>query len=122
RKTKTSPVRETGKTKTTHQQRLYKPRGVRSKRQMFTLDWLCGQAAFIYTFNKPAVIVDRIVGALVDTLVPGRGAGESNWFWRNVRSLERESDRLSTELDVRSYLRDWVRRVIEASDPQFISA
>jgi len=70
------------------------------------MDWLCGQAAFIYAFNKvsqfytplsvelqhnltlhlssfkqvkPAAIVDTIVEAVVDILVPGRGAGESNW-------------------------------------------
>ena len=28
---------------------------------------------------KPAAIVDTIVEAVVDILVPGRGAGESNW-------------------------------------------
>jgi len=42
---------------------------------------------------KPAVIVDKLIEAVVDVLVPGKGAGESNWFWRNLRSLERDSDR-----------------------------
>jgi hypothetical protein len=28
---------------------------------------------------KPAVIVDKIIEAAVDVLVPGRGAGEGNW-------------------------------------------
>jgi len=45
----------------------------------------------------------------VDILVPGRGAGESNWFWRNVRSLERDGDRISKELDIRADLRNWDR-------------
>mmetsp|Transcript_30867 Transcript_30867/g.55934 ORF Transcript_30867/g.55934 Transcript_30867/m.55934 type:complete len:117 (+) Transcript_30867:90-440(+) len=78
---------------------------------MFTMDWLCGQIAFIYAFNKikPAVIVDTIVEAVIDVLVPGRGAGESNWFWRNVRSFERDSDRISKELDMRAELRNWDR-------------
>lgn len=95
---------------------------------MISLDWICGQCAFIYAFNKvsdglvfylrldllfsfhspreynsdaffswkkikPAVIVDKLIEALVDVIVPGKGAGESNWFWRNLRSLERDSDR-----------------------------
>ncbi len=93
---------------------------------MISLDWICGQCAFIYAFNKvsdgfnplfdlcschaeltsqriyallsclkikPAVIVDKLIEAVVDVLVPGKGAGESNWFWRNLRSLERDSDR-----------------------------
>mmetsp|Transcript_4416 Transcript_4416/g.9547 ORF Transcript_4416/g.9547 Transcript_4416/m.9547 type:complete len:117 (+) Transcript_4416:92-442(+) len=78
---------------------------------MFSMDWLCGQIAFIYAFNKikPAVVVDKIVETVVDILVPGRGAGESNWFWRNVRSLERDSDRISKELDLRAELRNWDR-------------
>eukprot|EP00985_Skeletonema_marinoi_P019178 scaffold10899_cov108-Skeletonema_marinoi.AAC.1 len=36
-----------------------------------------------------------------------KGAGESNWFWRNLRSLERDSDRISKELDIRGELRNW---------------
>eukprot|EP00956_Cyclotella_meneghiniana_P015658 scaffold24111_cov87-Cyclotella_meneghiniana.AAC.2 len=64
---------------------------------MFSSDWLCGQIAFIYAFNKvrkkdryshsvrcfasvkPAQVVDKIVEIAVDILVPGRGAGEGNW-------------------------------------------
>jgi hypothetical protein len=75
---------------------------------MITSDWLCGQIAFIYAFNKvrphrkqfaamplspqpqlcrnifvlqvkPAQIVDKLVEIAVDILVPGRGAGEGNW-------------------------------------------
>ncbi|KAL7441331.1 hypothetical protein ACHAXH_005789 [Discostella pseudostelligera] len=78
---------------------------------MFTMDWMCGQIAFIYAFNKikPAVIVDKIIEAAVDVLVPGRGAGEGNWFWRNIRSLERDSDKISKELDIRADLRNWDR-------------
>jgi len=78
---------------------------------MISLDWICGQCAFIYAFNKikPAVIVDKLIEALVDVIVPGKGAGESNWFWRNLRSLERDSDRISKELDIRQELRNWDR-------------
>ncbi|KAL7464365.1 hypothetical protein ACHAXS_004695 [Conticribra weissflogii] len=73
------------------------------------MDWLCGQIAFIYAFNKikPALIVDKIVAVAIDVLVPGRGAGESNWLMRSLRSLERDSDRISKELDIRSNLRKW---------------
>ncbi|KAL3779223.1 hypothetical protein ACHAW5_009994 [Stephanodiscus triporus] len=76
---------------------------------MFSMDWLCGQIAFIYAFNKikPAVIVDGIIAAVVDAVVPGRGAGESTWFWRHLRSIERDTDRISRELDMRAELRRW---------------
>lgn len=50
-------------------------------------------ALFSWKKIKPAVIVDKLIEAVVDVLVPGKGAGESNWFWRNLRSLERDSDR-----------------------------
>ena len=30
-------------------------------------------------------------------------------FWRNLRSLERDSDRISKELDIRAELRNWDR-------------
>lgn len=29
---------------------------------------------------KPAVVVDKIIEIALDLLVPGRGAGESNWY------------------------------------------
>ena len=76
---------------------------------MLTMDWICGQIAFIYAFNKikPAIVVDKIIEAVVDVVVPGRGAGESTWFWRHLRSLERDGDRLSKELDIRVDLRNW---------------
>lgn len=78
---------------------------------MLSMDWIFGQVAFIYAFNKikPASVVDKIVEAIVDTIVPGRGLGESNWFWRHVRSLERDGDRLSKEIDIRQELRNWDR-------------
>eukprot|EP01082_Thalassiosira_pseudonana_P006280 g5898.t1 g5898 contig20:391643-392433(-) len=74
-----------------------------------SVDWLCGQLAFIYSFNKvkPAVIVDKLIEIAVDIIVPGRGAGESNLFMRNLRSFERDGDRISKELDIRSELRKW---------------
>jgi len=36
---------------------------------------------------KPAAIVDKIVEAAIDVLVPGRGAGESNWWEATVCNL-----------------------------------
>ncbi|KAL7474981.1 hypothetical protein ACHAW6_000917 [Cyclotella cf. meneghiniana] len=78
---------------------------------MISTDWLCGQIAFIYAFNKvkPAQIVDKLVEIAVDIMVPGRGAGEGNWFMRNIRSFERDSDKISKELDIRQELRNWDR-------------
>ncbi len=32
-----------------------------------------------------------------------------NRFWRNIRSLERDSDKISKELDIRAELRNWDR-------------
>ena len=32
-----------------------------------------------------------------------------NRFWRNIRSLERDSDKISKELDIRADLRNWDR-------------
>eukprot|EP01082_Thalassiosira_pseudonana_P006281 g5898.t1.1.5e174189 g5898 g5898.t1 contig20:391916-392433(-) len=80
-----------------------------------SVDWLCGQLAFIYSFNKvkPAVIVDKLIEIAVDIIVPGRGAGESNLFMRNLRSFERDGDRISKELGTFTFvLFYWSRYVI----------
>ncbi len=39
----------------------------------------CLVSVFFVAKIKPAVIVDKIIEAAVDILVPGRGAGEGNW-------------------------------------------
>lgn len=39
--------------------------------------------------------------------MPGRGAGESNWFYRGLRNLEQNVDKTSRELDIRTELRNW---------------
>ncbi len=58
--------------------------------------------AFIYAFNKikPTVIVDKIIEAVVDAVVPGQGAGESTWFWCHLESFERDGARISKELGI----------------------
>uniref|UniRef100_A0A7S2MVT6 Uncharacterized protein n=2 Tax=Helicotheca tamesis TaxID=374047 RepID=A0A7S2MVT6_9STRA len=71
--------------------------------------WIVGQIAFIYAFNKvkPAEIVDKLISLIIDIVTPGRGAGESNWWMRGLRSLEQSAERTRRELDIRSDLRQW---------------
>jgi len=71
--------------------------------------YLIAQIAFVFAFNKvkPAAIVDKIVEIALDILVPGKGAGESNWWNRGWRMIEQQADRTSKELDIRSDLRRW---------------
>ena len=44
--------------------------------------WVVGQISFWYTVRqvKPAVIVDKVIELFLDLVVPGRGAGETNWY------------------------------------------
>lgn len=56
---------------------------------------------------KPAAIVDKLVEIAIDFLLPGKGAGESNWWNRGWRMIEQQADRTSKELDIRSDLRRW---------------
>jgi hypothetical protein len=50
--------------------------------------WVVGQISFWYTVRKvkPAAIVDKVVEIFLDIVVPGRGAGENNWYVGNFRS------------------------------------
>mmetsp|Transcript_6660 Transcript_6660/g.14567 ORF Transcript_6660/g.14567 Transcript_6660/m.14567 type:complete len:115 (-) Transcript_6660:208-552(-) len=73
------------------------------------MEWLLGNLAFAYSFHKtqPAIIVDELVRIWLDIVTPGRGAGESNWFFKGIRSIEQQAERTSRELDIRSDLRRW---------------
>lgn len=68
-----------------------------------------GQVTFWYTVNKvkPAVIVDKCIEFVLDLMIPGRGAGESNWMMRGYRSLEQGAERAQREVDIRTELRQW---------------
>ena len=52
-------------------------------------------------------MVDKCIDTFLKIVVPGRGAGESNWIMRNWRTLEQSAERQSREYDIRSSLRDW---------------
>lgn len=71
--------------------------------------WIVSQISFWYTVHrvKPAQIVDKAIEIVLDLFTPGRGAGESSWFQRGVRHLERTVDRTQREMDLRSDLRNW---------------
>eukprot|EP00522_Entomoneis_paludosa_P012852 CAMPEP_0172442356 /NCGR_PEP_ID=MMETSP1065-20121228/2813_1 /TAXON_ID=265537 /ORGANISM="Amphiprora paludosa, Strain CCMP125" /LENGTH=134 /DNA_ID=CAMNT_0013192193 /DNA_START=42 /DNA_END=447 /DNA_ORIENTATION=+ len=71
--------------------------------------WVVGQLAFWYTVRevKPAEIVDRVIDFWLDLVTPGRGAGESQWWQRAMRTLEQSSERAGRELDIRTELRQW---------------
>jgi hypothetical protein len=56
---------------------------------------------------KPAVVVDKLIALAVDVIVPGRGAGESNWVMKNWRSLEQGAEKSTREMDIRADLRKW---------------
>jgi len=78
---------------------------------VFTMDgsWLLGQIAFVYAFNKvkPSAIIDKLIEITLDVLVPGRGAGGSNWWNQGWRMIEEQADRTSKEMDIRGELRKW---------------
>lgn len=46
--------------------------------------WIVGQISFWYTVRKvkPGAIVDKAIEFFLDIVVPGRGAGEQNWYVR----------------------------------------
>mmetsp|Transcript_15273 Transcript_15273/g.42314 ORF Transcript_15273/g.42314 Transcript_15273/m.42314 type:complete len:153 (+) Transcript_15273:307-765(+) len=81
-----------------------------SKQRSATMDsWIVGQISFWYTVREvnPAEIVDQIINFWLDMVTPGRGAGESQWWQRAVRTLEQTSERASREMDIRRDLRIW---------------
>jgi hypothetical protein len=53
------------------------------------------------------VIVDKLIAVAVDVIVPGRGAGESNWVMKNWRTLEQGAEKSTREMDIRTDLRKW---------------
>ena len=73
------------------------------------MEWLLGNLSFAFAFHKaqPAAIVDEIIRIWLDIVTPGRGAGESNWLFKGIRSIEQQAERASRELDLRSDLRKW---------------
>jgi hypothetical protein len=48
-----------------------------------------------------------MIRAAVDTVVPGGGIGESNWFMKNWRTIEQSTRKTSRELEIRADLRRW---------------
>ncbi|GAX28317.1 hypothetical protein FisN_27Hu027 [Fistulifera solaris] len=68
-----------------------------------------GQITFWYTVCEisPTAVVDKLIQFLVDLTVPGRGAGESTWLQRQVRTLEQTTERASLEFQIRRFLRAW---------------
>jgi hypothetical protein len=44
--------------------------------------WVVGQIAFWYTVYEvnPTTIVDQVIQFWVNLVVPGRGAGATNWY------------------------------------------
>mmetsp|Transcript_22694 Transcript_22694/g.25831 ORF Transcript_22694/g.25831 Transcript_22694/m.25831 type:complete len:113 (+) Transcript_22694:71-409(+) len=70
---------------------------------------LLGSAAFSYVFYKinPTELVDKVVKFAANALVPGRGAGQNNWFMQNWRALEQSAEKSSREMEIRAELRRW---------------
>jgi len=64
--------------------------------------------SFMYAFNKvrPAEIVDRIIAFTIDIITPGGGLGES-WWMRGLRNVQRGSQRIEKEMEIRSNLAQW---------------
>eukprot|EP00934_Nitzschia_sp_Nitz4_P003905 Nitzschia sp. Nitz4//scaffold30_size153850//65137//65998//NITZ4_002775-RB/size153850-exonerate_est2genome-gene-0.20-mRNA-1//-1//CDS//3329547255//3895//frame0 len=71
--------------------------------------WVVSQISFWFTVRKvnPAQIVDQMIELFLDIVVPGRGAGETNWMMKGFRTLERGAERTQREMDIRSDLRRW---------------
>lgn len=53
------------------------------------------------------MVVDKLISVAVDVIVPGRGAGESNWVMKNWRTLEQGAEKSTREMDIRADLRKW---------------
>ena len=56
---------------------------------------------------RPAEVVDKIISFIVDVMTPGRGAGERSWWMRGLRSVQRSSQRIEKEMELRSHLAQW---------------
>lgn len=66
-------------------------------------------ASFSWGFHsvRPAEIVDRIIAFAVDVLTPGGGAGESTWWMKGFRNVQRGSQKIEKEMEIRSHLAEW---------------
>mmetsp|Transcript_2987 Transcript_2987/g.4595 ORF Transcript_2987/g.4595 Transcript_2987/m.4595 type:complete len:116 (+) Transcript_2987:85-432(+) len=73
------------------------------------LSSIISTGSFFYGFNmiRPAEIVDRIIAFAVDIITPGGGAGESTWWMRGFRNVQRGSQRIEKEMEIRSNLSQW---------------
>eukprot|EP00551_Chaetoceros_affinis_P012284 CAMPEP_0203668792 /NCGR_PEP_ID=MMETSP0090-20130426/5339_1 /ASSEMBLY_ACC=CAM_ASM_001088 /TAXON_ID=426623 /ORGANISM="Chaetoceros affinis, Strain CCMP159" /LENGTH=79 /DNA_ID=CAMNT_0050533329 /DNA_START=129 /DNA_END=365 /DNA_ORIENTATION=- len=40
-------------------------------------------------------------------MTPGRGTGESSWWMRGLRNVQRSSERIEKEMELRSHLAAW---------------
>lgn len=71
--------------------------------------WVVSQVSFWYTVRKikPSQIVDKAIEIFLDLVVPGRGAGESNWWMSGFRTIEQGAERTQREMDIRADLRRW---------------
>ncbi len=60
-------------------------------------------SSFLWAFNKvrPAEVADKIIKFVVDVMTPGRGHGESSWWMRGLRSVQRSSERIEKEMELR---------------------
>lgn len=56
---------------------------------------------------RPSEVVDKIIHFFVDIITPGRGTGTSSWWMRGIRSVQRSSQRIEKELEIRSHLAQW---------------
>mmetsp|Transcript_12803 Transcript_12803/g.24328 ORF Transcript_12803/g.24328 Transcript_12803/m.24328 type:complete len:118 (+) Transcript_12803:161-514(+) len=71
--------------------------------------WVVQQISFWYTVYEvqPGAVVDKLINFWLNLVTPGRGAGESQWWMRAMRTLEQTGERTSRELDIRRDLRRW---------------
>jgi len=51
--------------------------------------------------------VDKAIEIILDIIVPGKGAGVSNWLQKGLRTIEHHADRAQREIEIRSTLRNW---------------
>mmetsp|Transcript_16087 Transcript_16087/g.24103 ORF Transcript_16087/g.24103 Transcript_16087/m.24103 type:complete len:124 (-) Transcript_16087:460-831(-) len=56
---------------------------------------------------RPAEVIDRIIAFAVDVITPGKGTGESSWWMKGLRNVQRGSQRIEKEMEFRSHLAEW---------------
>lgn len=57
--------------------------------------------------------MDKLIQIAVELIVPGRGAGESNWMMKNWRAFEQGTEKSQREMEIRNNLRKWDQQVPE---------